>query len=203
MTTRTMSLTILLIFLLTTSLCSADCNSGDRYEDNLNGTVTDCRTGLIWLKNANCKSASGGVLPDGNGFMSWQNALKWVAGLEGGVIGLCGLSDGSAAGDWRLPTKTEWMAMVANARKQGLIFPALTKGSGVGQWTDGDIFNNVQWLDSSIGYWSSTSYPYSTLNAWVMVMLDGSVNLWSKDNIDHVWPVRGGQVGSFGYLFVE
>ena len=38
---------------------AADCNNGGRYELNgffnvLDGTVTDCRTGLIWLRNANC-----------------------------------------------------------------------------------------------------------------------------------------------------
>ncbi len=42
---------------------AADCNNGGRYENNNNGTVTDCRTGLIWLWNANCEDAAGGILP--------------------------------------------------------------------------------------------------------------------------------------------
>jgi hypothetical protein len=55
--------------------------------------VTDNLTNLIWLKNANC-----------DGQKDWNEAETWAANLASGT---CGLSDGSSAGDWRLPTKTE------------------------------------------------------------------------------------------------
>ncbi|MBA4373131.1 MAG: hypothetical protein C0402_09765 [Thermodesulfovibrio sp.] len=193
---RTIPVTMLIIFLLTT-LCSADCNTGDRYEDNSNGTVTDCRTGLIWLQNANCTTASGGVLPGVNGFMTWTSALKWAAGLGDG---LCSLSDGSAAGDWRLPTKTEWMAMIASAKRQVFQNPVLTDTLGTSKWTtNGNAFNNVQ---SSV-YWSQTPRADFANFAWYISLSNGFIDTVASDSTLHVWPVRGGQVGSFGYLFIE
>ncbi len=63
-----------------------------RFTDNGNGTVTDNLTGLIWLKNANCF-----------GTQTWANAISGSNTLNSGE---CGLSDGSAEGDWRLRTRT-------------------------------------------------------------------------------------------------
>lgn len=69
-----------------------------RFTDNGDGTVTDNLTGLIWLKNANCAGAS----------KNWDMAIDYAAALHDGctncfgTAGDCGLSDGSAEGDWRL-----------------------------------------------------------------------------------------------------
>jgi hypothetical protein len=60
-----------------------------RFVDNGDGTVTDALTGLVWLKNANCY-----------GSMSWPNAMSLTGMIKSGW---CELSDGSVAGDWRLP----------------------------------------------------------------------------------------------------
>ncbi len=64
-----------------------------RFTDNGDGTVTDNLTALIWLKNTNCF-----------GVRTWNNALSDCNGLENGE---CGLTDGSSAGDWRLPNRFE------------------------------------------------------------------------------------------------
>ncbi len=69
-----------------------------RFTDNLDGTVTDNLTGLIWLQNANCF----GVRP-------WDTALSDCNGL---VSGACGLSDGSSLGDWRLPNVKELNSLI-------------------------------------------------------------------------------------------
>jgi hypothetical protein len=69
-----------------------------RFTDNLDGTVTDNLTGLIWLKNANCF-----------GEKSWDQALSDSNGLADGQ---CGLSDGSNTGDWRLPNHKELFSLV-------------------------------------------------------------------------------------------
>ncbi|MCK5521612.1 MAG: DUF1566 domain-containing protein [Thiomargarita sp.] len=71
-----------------------------RYTDNGDGTVTDNKTGLIWLKDANCF-----------GYQNWKTAMQNAAQLADGK---CGLSDGSKPGDWRLPTKEEWKVMISN-----------------------------------------------------------------------------------------
>ena len=68
--------------------------TGDRFKDNGNGTVTDTRTGLVWLKN------------DRNiaGWMLWADAVTYCSSLKSGDAGL---TDGSVAGQWRLPSAQE------------------------------------------------------------------------------------------------
>jgi uncharacterized protein (TIGR02145 family) len=166
------------------------------------GTVQDCRTGLVWLKEANCMSASGGATPDTLGRLTWYDAMKWAAGLQDtGTPGTgCGLSDGSSAGDWRLPTETEWKAMVAYANKQGYGNPSLTNAAGTGKWTtNGDAFNNVQ----SDVYWSSTTFGYGAAYVGSVYFVNGHVGSQGRDNLSYIWPVRDGQSVSFGNLIIR
>ena len=64
-----------------------------RFTDNLDGTVTDNLTGLIWLKDADCF-----------GERTWDDALSDCNGLSAGS---CGLTDASSTGDWRFPNRFE------------------------------------------------------------------------------------------------
>jgi hypothetical protein len=64
-----------------------------RFIDNLNGTVTDKLTGLVWMKNANAF-----------GLQTWEQALSDANSLASGSNGL---TDGSNPGDWRLPNIRE------------------------------------------------------------------------------------------------
>ncbi|MEO5334110.1 MAG: DUF1566 domain-containing protein [Magnetococcus sp. YQC-5] len=75
----------------TVSTTAKSCTIG--FCDNGNGTITDSKTGLIGLKNADCF-----------GPQNWDEALSKVAALKSGD---CGLTDGSTAGQWRLLTKDE------------------------------------------------------------------------------------------------
>ena len=101
MTVGKIAVLLAVLVLFGTCAYAADCNSGARYADNNNGTVTDCKTRLIWLKNAKCTATSNGIAnPNGN--LSWDDAQKWAAGLRNGI---CRLNDRSYAGDWRLPAK--------------------------------------------------------------------------------------------------
>jgi hypothetical protein len=174
-----------------------DCNIV-RYVDNLDGTMTDCRSNLTWLKDANCKSTSNGV-PNPTGDLAWADAMQWAAGLQNGI---CGLTDGSAAGDWRLPTKTEFMAMIISAKKQGFTNPTFTTYQGTSKWTEPAQtydFQNVQ-----VGfYWTSTTSLSNTNVAWDVALANG--NMLSDPKTDHyyVWPVRGGQSGTFGSVRIE
>ncbi|MBA4373129.1 MAG: hypothetical protein C0402_09755 [Thermodesulfovibrio sp.] len=189
MKTWSIGLASILFLSLCVSGYAADCNDGGRYEDNNDGTVTDCRGGLIWLKNANCAGA-----------MSWYDAMNWAAGLGQGI---CSLNDGSSAGDWRLPTETEWMAMTASAKKQGMD-PRLTDGSGVAVWAQGNVFNNVQ----SSFYWSATTLVADQSRAWC-TNLEGLVTSFAcygtktASSTVYAWPVRDGRIGSYGYLFID
>ena len=160
------------------------------YVDCGNGTVTDNRTGLVWLKNADCYE-----------FLNWHDAVRNVANLsdipDSSVAANddCGLSDGSAPGEWRLPSFAEWKKMIADAVGQdgGLDCrptpPTITTASGQGCWvTDPSIFDDVQSGD----YWASSSFGDPTQG--FRADLDaGDVFLQAKDTAIGVWPVRGGQ----------
>jgi hypothetical protein len=143
-----------------------------RFTDNSNGTVTDNLTGLIWLKNANCF-----------GGKDWATALTDCNGLANGT---CGLTDGSTAGQWRLPNYFELVSLLDLA----YYGPALSNDAGTGQWGTGtSSFAGVQ----SGNYWSSTTNAATTDYAWHVLLNNGNVISDGKSYTHYVWPVRGGQ----------
>lgn len=144
-----------------------------RFTDNINGTVTDNWTGLIWLKNANCTTTLGVVTKSSPGYLTWANALTWTAAL---ATTYCGLTDGSTAGQWRLPNRNELQSLIDYTRSS----PALPTGHP---------FTGVQ----SSYYWSSTTFAPGTGLAWFVSLSDGSVGANGKAGGGYVWPVRGGQ----------
>jgi serine/threonine protein kinase len=146
-----------------------------RYLDNGDGTVTDNRNGLIWLKNANCF-----------GDLVWDEATEIVAKL---THGQCGLHDEStAAGMWRLPTKDEWEAMIDKkyVDKQNAKQPTLSNTAGTGPWKEGDAFSGVQ----AYYYWSSTTDVNDPNNAWYVFLGNSDVSSGNKTFPNYVWPVR-------------
>ncbi|MDM8565139.1 DUF1566 domain-containing protein [Candidatus Halobeggiatoa sp. HSG11] len=138
----------------------------DRYTDNDDGTVTDNKTGLIWLKNANYF-----------GKQNWEDAMQSAVNLADGQ---CELNDGSKSGDWRLPTKNEWETMVDKKYN----WPALSNAAGTDKWKERDIFSDVR----SYSYWSST--PYIMDDAWYVTLNYGNMNNVGKIHTRYVWPVR-------------
>ncbi|MBZ4193591.1 MAG: DUF1566 domain-containing protein [Candidatus Contendobacter sp.] len=139
-------------------------SAATRFTDNSNGTVTDSITGLIWLKNAHCATVSP---------KTWAAALTAVAALASPS---CGLSDGSTAGQWRLPSRNELQSLIDYTTRSD---PALPTGHP---------FTGVQ----SNYYWSSTTYAPSTGIAWGVYLNVGNVHADFKTLTNSVWPVRGG-----------
>ena len=138
-------------------------STNPRFTDNGNGTVTDNLTGLIWLKNANAFSTQ-----------LWAQALTVCNTLASGSAGL---TDGSTAGQWRLPNLKELQSLIDFSN----VSPALPTGHP---------FTGIQ-LNY---YWSSTTFAGFTTNGWVMGLTYGDIYNDPKDSSDHyVWPVRGGQ----------
>jgi hypothetical protein len=133
-----------------------------RFTDNGNGAVTDNLTGLVWLKNANCF-----------GTLVWATAITSASSLASGA---CGLTDGSTAGQWRLPSRKELQSLVDRSK----VNPALSAGHP---------FSAVQ----ADVYWSSSTYAGNTTGAWYVSMYDGVVYGGNKANGSYVWPVRSGQ----------
>jgi hypothetical protein len=151
-------------------------DNGKRYIDCGNGTVTDTVTGLIWLQQANC------FFPE-----DYRNANQAAARLKDGD---CNLTDNSAPGDWRLPTRDEWNATIAQALSlgcYGATAPTLTNDPGNGCLRFGfTSFGGV----SSVYYWSTTNASVPT-EAWSQLLSDGNVYGFPKDTTLRVWPVRG------------
>jgi hypothetical protein len=133
-----------------------------RFTDNNNGTVTDNLTGLIWLKDASFFSAR-----------NWKNALTACNTLAANGTTL---TDGSVAGDWRLPNRRELFSLIDDNNA----IPALPTGHP---------FINVR----SNEYWSSTTYTDLPTGAWIMYLPNGFISNVSKTTMQYVWPVRGGQ----------
>src|SRR3989304_8710685 len=138
-----------------------------RFKDKGNGTVTDNLTGLIWLKNANAFDVR-----------TWEQALSDANTLSSGSHGL---TDGSKAGDWRLPNVKELQSLIDFA----YYGPALSSASGTSQWVNGDAFIGVQ----SSGYWWSTTNSSNTPNAWNVSLYDGDMYAGGKTFTYSVWPV--------------
>jgi len=136
-----------------------------RFTDHNDGTVTDTLTGLVWLKNAGCFGAS-----------NWSDALASASQLASGS---CGLSDGSTAGQWRMPNVGELESLIDVSRNN----PALTAGNP---------FTNV-----APAYWSATTYRGVTADAWVIRFTDGRyIN-------DSVGNVKAGSQNSLWALKAE
>lgn len=146
-----------------------------RYFDCGNGTVTDTVTGLIWLKQSECLSTT-----------TWDAAKKAAAGLKNGD---CMLTDGSAPGDWRLPTAAEWEATMKDALAQGCTGPTLTNDAGTECMSAGpSSFTGVE----SDYYWSSTTVDNNE-RARFGDLDHGHLLSGNLFNTLRVWPVRGGQ----------
>ncbi|MBN1814509.1 MAG: DUF1566 domain-containing protein [Anaerolineae bacterium] len=109
-----------------------------RFEDNGDGTATDKLTGLVWLKNANCEVFFSGDSV-GSNLRNWDEALAAANSLANGY---CGLTDGSSAGDWRLPNVRELASLIDYSHA----LPALPAGH---PFTD---IQTINW-----GYWSSST----------------------------------------------
>ncbi|MFC2077875.1 DUF1566 domain-containing protein [Candidatus Bipolaricaulota bacterium] len=175
-----------------------DCPSpktmvGTRWCDNKDGTVTDMTTGLIWLQKADW----GGKKPwrrlvddpsycaNGEGYMCYDDAHARAGRLKAGATD-ADLSDGSGAGEWRLPTKDE--------------LHGITEGTDPVSDTNMRAFTGVQPftdLPTAGGegfYWSSNTHDGtggSIAMAWFVDMTYGTADYYHKNSNYYVWPVRG------------
>lgn len=140
-----------------------------RFTDNANGTLTDNLTGLVWLKNANCRQ-DGGNFPGTN----WATALTDVASLNAtGTMNGNDCGDTSLGGshqtDWRLPNVRELSSLF----HFGFGGPSLSNAAGTGKWDGTDGFSNfgVAAIDYYV-YWSSNRSS-AISNAAFVVDFDG------------------------------
>jgi len=143
-----------------------------RWVDNGNGTVTDTMTGLVWLKQANCFNST------------WSVALAAVNLLASGQ---CGLTDGSAAGSWRMPNRNEMQSLSDRAQNNHAAFYSHTYLSSSNLLYQAAIFNNFLELQY---YWTSTSDAANPGAAWTVYSCDFGVYDTPKSNAGYTLAVR-------------
>ncbi|MBF0508346.1 MAG: DUF1566 domain-containing protein [Deltaproteobacteria bacterium] len=136
------------------------CSPQGRWCDNDNGTITDTTTGLVWLQDASW-----------GGKNIWSDAGTLAAQVQNGNPAW--VTDGSQAGQWRLPTKDELVAFRTGT--ESVLSSHMY------------LFTGVQMND----YWSSTTD--GPTYAWLVDMYSGYVDSYLKTAHFYVWPVRGGQ----------
>lgn len=144
-----------------------------RFTDNLDGTITDNLTGLMWAEDANDMAATypsfDTDLPLGNGVVTWQHALDYVTMLNG--VNYLGYSD------WRLPNFNELMSLQ-------------NQGDGL-NWLTTSGFINADALTQV--FWSSTTYEASQDYAKIVNDVYGVCGSQPKTSINYfTWPVRAG-----------
>jgi hypothetical protein len=136
-----------------------------RWQDSKDGTVTDTTSNLVWLKDASW----GGEHPLWSKEENMTPAHDRASSLRDGVGEL---KDGSQAGDWRLPTKTE--------------LEGLAKGDEGVSDSEWRAFTGIQ----PHLYWTSSTDPTNSELSWGVYLDDGGGYYNYKSGICLVWPVR-------------
>lgn len=145
-----------------------------RFIDNGNGTLTDTMTGLVWLKLADCATLSG----------TWANALAAVNSL---TTGQCGLSDGSQAGQWRMPNRNELESLADRAQTNDAQYFDYTYLNKDGSVFQAPIFTN--YVEAQF-YWTSTTDAADPTEAWTAYSCDFGVYDIPKTNVGYTLAVR-------------
>ena len=140
-----------------------------RFVDNLDGTVTDELTGLMWTKNA-----------DPLGYVSWKSSLLYAKTLNTG---------GNT--DWRIPNAKELRSLIDYSQYS----PALPMGH---PFTNVQVgLSNPYWSSTTdpstpINAWGASMSNGST-NSVNKSSLYNSYDYYGRPTSGwHAWPVRGG-----------
>jgi hypothetical protein len=178
----------------TATLGPGMCRAVDyRYVDLGDGTVLDCNTEKIWLKDASCLGQDSW---DGTGGTS---IFTKVAGLNGGTDFSCAGYTAGTYTDWEVPTMADlcglWNGSCTGTScctaSQGIVDtsfsnPTVANAAGDGQW---------MWEDAFVAVHTSACWSASVNagDAWAVSLFSGTVFSLGKDGNRYVWPVRGEQ----------
>jgi hypothetical protein len=128
------------------------------------GTVYDTNLNITWYRNPN------------NNYMTWDQAMKWAAGLTVGGYR-----------DWRLPSTPGTVYGYTNEGEMGrLYFDTLGNGQ------DGPLANKGALPDiQPYDYWSSTEFKDNPANfAWAFDFRTGRQRSIGKNSIAYAIAVR-------------
>ncbi len=144
--------------------------SADRYRDNGDGTVTDVRTGLQWMRCSLGQTWQGGTCVGWAEKYTWQAALDAAATLnrQGGY---------ASYSDWRVPTKKELQTLIYCSSSQPNIWND-TGQACKGGYERPTIYQPVFPNTPDSRYWSLDKTSYYT--QWSVSFGNGFVGAGSK-----------------------
>jgi hypothetical protein len=170
------------VYLVTASNGTQTCQA--RFVDNLDGTVTDNQTGLVWEK----KSAAGtGDVHDVNNFYTWSSTGVVADGtLYTGF--LAGLNDDTSGDgvttcfanhcDWRIPNISELRSIVTAFSPNCTTSPCIDPAFGP---------------TAASVYWSASSVLFAFPDAFGVNFGNGLVNSLFKTSPYYARAVRSGR----------
>jgi len=136
----------------------------NRFKDNGNGTVTDKKTGLMWIKNGWRREFFGAV--------TWQEAMEKCAAFKGG-----------GHTDWRLPTVDEWKSLV----DRSISYPALVEPNPF----ENIISHMPYWSGDEYAYGDKRpAGGAGTLDSYIVRLYSGTFNHQPKTDLAFILPVR-------------
>jgi hypothetical protein len=138
-----------------------------RFTDNLDGTVIDHLTGLVWLKDGSCL---------GSAF--WATSLQFVDEFNRGKECNCEEYAASSYTDWRLPNVRELFSLIDFSQWSSYPNPMLPAEHP---------FLGVQRTE----YWTSTSTG-NLGPAYHVSFVGGYIDVDAKMHSHRIWAVRGG-----------
>lgn len=121
--------------------------------DRGDGTIADTVTGLVWLKQADCIQ------------QTWAEAIAAVHSLSSGQ---CGLTDGSRAGNWRMPSRNEMQSLSDRMENNHADFFAHSYLNRDYTLFQAAIFTNFV---TSEYYWTSNTDAAESTRAWTFLQL--------------------------------
>ena len=184
-----------------------------RYVDQGDGTVLDCNTGLIWLKDANCLGVGTWGSSGFPGPTVQAKVFDFNFTAFGSDFGCEDYTEGTYT-DWRVPTMSEFCSAgesfgpcpitnyatsLIDVRFPEFLVttppPRVSNSDGDGRWTQGDPFFTSVSPTNTLGrtYWTATAYSEIPSAAWAVDLADGEMDVLDQANGKGVWPVRDSQ----------
>ncbi len=149
------------LFTFSTSLAADNCKGmgletapASQFKNNGDGTVTDKKNGLTWMKCSFGMSWDGKVCAGDADRESWRKATSEVKSLN--KQGFAGSKK------WRLPTRNELEKIVEHK----CFAPSIST----------EIFPRT----ATTGYWTETKDLHSDKHAWIVLFRHGSSYISSK-----------------------
>jgi len=129
--------------------------------------------GIVWEDNARFSSVGTSVLIDDLTGLMWARSAvisprSWAAAVD-----YANQSTYAGFDDWRLPNMREMRSLLHYGRDTAV-------------WLKGVGFTELE----NAGYWTSTTYYYSTGSAWYVHLVEGVSYFASKSSSYHVLLVR-------------